>query len=110
MSRSRVSFEISDADADLVSAIVDRVAAVFEEKCFPLDRLGLRMDLIAVHANGCPLDLRRLLDADDFNFFHDVNGIDCHINRRTGKLKNHFRPRSARPQLESAEALAGAGA
>jgi hypothetical protein len=54
------------------------------------------MDITAVAANGCPLRLRDLLRADDFNFTHDVFGIRRHLNRETGHLENHFVPRYAK--------------
>lgn len=52
-----------------------------------------QMNLSACHASGNPLDLQRLLDADDFNFAHDVFGIDRHIDRSTGQLLDFFSPR-----------------
>lgn len=62
-----------------------------------------QMDLAAVHANGCPLDLEKLLAADDFNFAHDVFGIYRHLDRdgkspTGGKLLDLFLPRTARRQ------------
>lgn len=54
-----------------------------------------QMNIIACHLNGCPLDLQRLLDADDFNFANDISGIDRHIDRDTGRLLHHFLPRHA---------------
>ena len=63
-----------------------------------VDRLDMEMDISACHANGNPLDLQRLLDADDFNFLHDVGGIRGHLNRKTGKLTDCFRPRCSKPQ------------
>lgn len=58
------------------------------------------MDLSATHANGCSLDLDKLLGFDRFNFTHDVLGIARHLDRDDnsptgGKLLNHFRPRCA---------------
>lgn len=53
------------------------------------------MDITACHLNGCPLKLDALLDADGFNFAHDVFGIRQHINRETGKLQDFFLPRYA---------------
>jgi hypothetical protein len=55
------------------------------------------MDLEACHCNGMPLDLGRLLKADDFNFAHDVFGIANHIDRSTGKIMDCFVPRYAKP-------------
>lgn len=50
-------------------------------------------DIIIVHLNGCPLDLKALLKASDFDFLHDVCGIREHLDRRLGKLRNDFVPR-----------------
>ena len=55
--------------------------------------MDLEMDIIAVHVNDCKLKLQELLEADTFNFFHDINGISQHINRKNGKLQNCFLPR-----------------
>lgn len=33
------------------------------------------------------------LDADRFNFAHDVGGIRYHLDRNTGELADCFRPR-----------------
>lgn len=57
------------------------------------DTLSTYMDLCATHANGCPMDFKRLSEADDFNFVHDVGGIHRHLDRKTGQLMNHFLPR-----------------
>lgn len=52
------------------------------------------MDITATHLNGTPLNLEKLLNFDDFNFAHDIQGIMRHIDRDTGRLKDHFLPRS----------------
>jgi hypothetical protein len=72
-------------------AIRDMQAKGFEKGEF--DALDVHMDLCAVHLNGCPLRLGELLDADDFNFWHDIAGIRRHLNRETGELVNCFLPR-----------------
>lgn len=93
-----VSFDCTRAERTLVLAIVKRAAKDYQRtmgKRLP-DPLSLQMDLIACHANGCPLDFQRILDADDFNFAHDVFGISRHINRETGELQNCFLPRMHR--------------
>ena len=56
------------------------------------------LDVNCCHSNGNPLRLKELLEADDFNFAHDVFGIARHLNRDTGKLENHFLPRFSQPQ------------
>lgn len=76
----------------LVAQILDRADALSQQAGEPLDRLSLDMDLSATHA-VTPLRLADLLAADDFSFAHDVFGIMRHINRRTGRLDDHFVPR-----------------
>jgi hypothetical protein len=97
--KSMVSFEINDSDFKLVRKIVERAAKKrpdhFGKK---LEKLDLEMDLVATHSNGNPLDFQKILDADDFNFGHDVYGIVNHIDRRTGKLTRCFLPRYSRPR------------
>lgn len=85
-----VSFDISDTDAILVTEIVNRAAKLIGRR---IDKLSLRMDLVACHANGCPMDFARLANSDDFNLSHDVFGISRHIDRETGALTRCFLPR-----------------
>ena len=70
-------------------------------KLLKKDFTCILMDLNATHLNGCPLDLKRLLDADDFNFIHDVGGIANHLDRNTGELTDFFWPRTAIPEVAS---------
>jgi hypothetical protein len=60
------------------------------------------MDLMATHANGCPLDFAKLAGFDDFNLVHDVSGIQRHIDRDTGTLGGCFLPRCALPETVEA--------
>lgn len=39
------------------------------------------------------IDVNQLYNADDFNFCHDIIGIQNNINRTTGKFENCFLPR-----------------
>lgn len=85
----------SGADRALILRIVARYFRWAQDKRISVNftRQDLAMDVSATHANGNPLRLRELLAADDFNFLHDVGGIVRHIDRNTGTLLNHFRPR-----------------
>jgi hypothetical protein len=94
MSAVLPSFACSGAERELARRCAARAVEVVKKhggKRRPL--LEFEMDLVACHANGCPLDFPRLLNADDFNFAHDVFGIERHLNRCTGKLGNCFLPR-----------------
>lgn len=84
-------------DRKLITQIVERAEQLFSSLDVPVDRFQLAMDITATHLNGCPLRLHDLLEADNFNFVHDVGGIRNHIDRTTGKL-HHFLPCFAVPE------------
>ncbi len=84
-----INWHTTKEEAEAVNEIVNRV-----QKDYPkTDRVSLNMDISATHANGNPLRLAELLKADDFNFYHDIAGIQRHIDRSTGKLGGCFVPR-----------------
>ena len=88
-----IKFKVSQKERELIDKIVDRALRMADGSGIAYDRMDAEMDIIATHANGCPLKLQELLEADDFNFTHDVFGIRHHLNRETGQLENHFSPR-----------------
>lgn len=90
-----INWDCSKADYETIVKIADRAEKLGR---VGFDRMSTIMDLNACHSNGMPLDLERLLAADNFNFTHDVFGISCHINRRTGKMENLFVPRFYKPE------------
>lgn len=90
----QVSFDVTMGDARRIREIVERATAlgyVTEGQW-----MEANMDVTAVHANGCPLDLDKFLAFDEMNFGHDFNGIRRHIDRNTGKLTAHFDPRCSK--------------
>lgn len=89
-----ISFRVTKYELAVIEQIVDRALAELRKAGFQSqDRMTLHMDITACHANGTPLRLGELLKADDFNFAHDVLGINRHIDRKTGKLTDCFSPR-----------------
>jgi hypothetical protein len=82
-----LNFNTTKEDDDLIMQIVVRAD--------PVDRISLAMDLTACHLNGTPLDLPRLLVFPDGSFWHDINGIQRHLDRETGQLTGGFLPRCA---------------
>jgi hypothetical protein len=90
-----VSFHTTKEQARLIGLIVSRAKRMWKQARPDerFDAMSLHMDLSACIAQGCNLKLNELLNADDFNFCHDVFGISRHINRDTGKLENFFVPR-----------------
>jgi hypothetical protein len=94
-----LNWSISPADYELLNKCIDRF--MLAQKTPQWKRGAILMDLNACHSNGCPLDFQRLLEASDFDFLHDMIGIQDHINRETGKLENCFVPRlAARAETE----------
>lgn len=98
-----VSFAVNPVDRTLIRSIVARAfrdaslkaALDFIDESEDDARQTLTMDITAVHANGHPINLAELLDADDVTFGHDLTGIQRHVDRRTGKLRKNFSPRTA---------------
>lgn len=84
---------------ELIVKICERAEAL---DIAPKERMTLIMDLDNVH-KSVGLNLEGLLGADDFNFAHDVVGIQNHINRKTKELEDCFLPRYA--QQKSVDAL-----
>jgi hypothetical protein len=90
-----IDWSISKEDAEKVSQIVKKALGEGQHSD---THMNLTMDITATHLNGCPLDLDKLLSFDGFNFTHDIAGISTHIDRNTGKLRNCFLPRCAKPE------------
>lgn len=88
-----VNFKSNRFDTELCFQIADRAVALAKKAGFKYAKLDALMDVKACHLNGNPLDLQKLLGADDFNFAHDVFGIRQNLNRDTGELENCFSPR-----------------
>lgn len=97
-----VSFKASAADLLTVRKIARRARELYLNAKTDRDVTDIQMDLLATHANDCPMDFDRLLAADDFNLMHDVGGIARHLDRETGKLTDHFLPRFAAKQSVAA--------
>lgn len=82
----QIKWNSTKEDDQIISDIVKRADAL----SLINNRQDLEMDITAVHLNDTPIRLKDLLEADDFNFTHDVIGITNNINRKTGKLENCF--------------------
>lgn len=109
MAKKLISFECSRTDTLLIVKICERIEAMCAAQNLEIpNRLDSSMDLTACHANGCALDLQRMLDADDFNIAHDFFGIGRHLDRETGELMNCFLPRFARKEQHLRETATAA--
>ena len=94
----KINWSLEYPDERIIHQIVDRAMELYNAVQVDDDRTTCLMDITACHLNACPLDLQKLLDADDGNFAHDVLGIRRHINRNTAQLEDCFIPRCAKPQ------------
>ena len=86
-----VSFSTTRNEDEVIRRILDR--AIELNIIEHAERTNLSMDLSATHCNGCPMCFEALETATDFDFLHDLSGIQAHLNRNTGNLKDHFLPR-----------------
>jgi hypothetical protein len=99
-----IRFDVSSDERALIQAIAQRALLNAVKAGLPIvaahlpAHVEIEMDVTAVHRNGCALRLRDLLDADDFNFNHDVYGIRRYLDRDSGQLTCCFTPRFAAPE------------
>lgn len=93
-------WKICPEDRDRIEQIADRYMALCTVSTRLKDKVrkSTVMDLICCHNHACPLDFEKLLQADNFNLLHDVQGIRNCLNRTNGQLENCFLPRCAVPQ------------
>jgi hypothetical protein len=97
-----ITLKTGRKDSDLIYSIAERGVREFQ-----FNYITVALDLTACHCNGTPLNLERLLNADSFNFVHDVVGINRHLDRDTGKLTGFFLPRSSAKQFSKTKARGG---
>lgn len=96
-----INWDVTNEEMDLIQQIVDRGEEIMDAQGMePRDRVDMLMDLTACHANGTPLRLAAMLEADDFNFAHDFFGIQSHIDRETAQMTGFFLPRFADTSAE----------
>jgi hypothetical protein len=97
-----INFSVPKQDMTIIIKIAKRAVAMAKKAKIAYEFIDCDMDITACHANGNPLKLQELLDADDFNFAHDVFGIRRHIDRQTGQLTGCFVPRFSAPETPPA--------
>jgi len=84
---------LPSSDHDTIGKIAQRAVFLYAQHDICVDRLTVLLDVTTCHSQGQPLRLDDLLGADDFNFMHDIGGINRHLDRKTGQLLDGFRPR-----------------
>lgn len=84
-----LKFDISEQDVKSITSVVKRAKLIKSD----INNRLLTMDLIVCHSNGCKLNFDLLLQFDDLDFTHDIDGIQKYINRDNGLLTDCFQPR-----------------
>lgn len=82
----------------LIRVIADRAVQLYARHDIKVSPEFIRMELTVVHDDIVPLRLQELLDANDFDFMHDISGIHQHLVYGKGKVSkfaNCFAPRFA---------------
>lgn len=81
-------------ECETIKLIVEIVNRAEKRDLIAFDRISLIMDL--EHTNEqFNLRLNDLLHADNFNFAHDIVGIQNNLNRISKEMENFFVPRYA---------------
>ena len=76
----------------IIGQITDRAVTINPS----YDKTTVMMDLLALLETGVKMRWDELLNAPLFDFMHDINGINQHLNRNTYKLEDCFWPRYAK--------------
>lgn len=96
-----LNWKVTQEEHDLIVRIANKAARIAAQHGITYSQRDAVMDLTAVHANGCPLDLEGLAEGLTTDFTHDVFGIADHLDRETGHLMDCFTPRYALANKET---------
>jgi hypothetical protein len=88
-----INWRVPKKEARIIDKIASRAVAMALANDIEYSFQDADMDITAVHANGCRLNLSELLHTDEANFGHDIFGIRRFLNRETGELRGFFTPR-----------------
>ena len=76
-----------DRSYEIIHKILLRAKIMFPDSWLPS-----QTELMMAHLKN-PLRLKDFLEADDFNFAHDILGITKYLNRKTWDYNEFFLPR-----------------
>jgi hypothetical protein len=79
----------------IIRQIADRAVRLYERYGVKVKPEFIVFELRFVHEEIVKLRLQDFLDADDFNFAHDIGGIHGHIDIRNNQFTECFLPRFA---------------
>ena len=81
-----------DKNIEIISKIANRAVTINPA----YDKSTVMMDLLVLYETGVEMRWEEFLNAPIFDFMHDINGINQHLNRYTYKLEDCFWPRYAK--------------
>ena len=76
----------------IIGQIADRAVTINPS----YDKTTVMMDLLVLYDTGVEMRWDELLNAPVFDFMHNINDINQHLNRNTYKLEDCFWPRYAK--------------
>lgn len=82
-----------DADLSLIQQISYRAVGLYARHGIRVEYQTIMIGMTSCHFGPQRLRLEALLVADDFNFMHDVGGINRHLDIATDTLTDCFSPR-----------------
>lgn len=88
---------LSPEEREAVDRIVTRAVALYRRGRITRERADIMIDISVVH-HKLPLRLLEMAEAPDFDLIHDISGINRHLDRKTGELRDCFVPRFARSE------------
>lgn len=77
---------------EIINKIADRTVTINPA----YDKSTVMMDFLVLYETGVEMRWEEFLNAPVFDFMHDINGINQHLNRDTYKLEDCFWPRYAK--------------
>ena len=86
---------MKDCTSETFSLIERIIARAESEQAILRGRISLLCALSCLYANY-DADLQALLDSEDYDFVHDISGIQRHMDLETGRLTDEFVPRCLR--------------
>ena len=81
-----------DKNIETIGEIVNRAVTINPA----YNKTTVMMDLLVLYDTGVEMRWDELLNAPVFDFMHDIDGINQHLNRRAYKLEDGFWPRYAK--------------
>ena len=81
-----------DKNIETIGKIVNCAVAINPD----YNKTTVMMDLLVLYDTRVEMRWDEFLNAPVFDFIHDINGINQHLNRRTYKLEDGFWPRYAK--------------